>query len=348
MRQYIKQFVLVVFTFSAVYITSCTKTEYEQTKLPYNEITKFGIKSFTEGDSIQAVISGEELIIYWDKAVAIPERITPAIAVSKGASVSPASGQAVAVTENLSFVVTAEDATTKAYKVRFILQTPSPIILSSNNATWLQWFSGSSPVVINGQYFLAGGDPSAIRVFARRASDGFEFDLVTPAESIKSTSIMAKLPEYTAAMDTGRHDIKLSIGTKTIDVTQGYIRPHPLINTHFKQEAPLTKTIKVGDEIRFLLDDGALAGRATKYYAGKCSKITFYHVNKGEFKLITVSDFTQTGNTISFKLPSLASSPGDYMDYITFTYPSYNILNDKTGKQDIPITYTESNRIYIN
>ncbi|MFD2556494.1 hypothetical protein [Sphingobacterium tabacisoli] len=346
MRQYIKQFVLTVLTLSVVYISSCTKTEYEQIKLPYNEITKFAIKSFTEGDSIQAVISGDELLIYWDKAVAIPESITPTIAVSKGASVSPASGQPVTVTESLSFTVTAEDATIKTYKLRFILQTPNPIILAANNATWLQWFSGSPQVVINGQYFLAGGDPNAVRVFARRASDGFEFDLTTT--TIKSTVIGAKLPDYTTAMDTGRHDIKLNIGTKTINVAQGYIRPHPLFNTHFKQEAPIAKTIKVGDEIRFLMDDGELAGRAIKYYAGKCSKITFYHVNNGEYKLITVSEFKQEGNTISFKLPALTSSAGDYVDYITFTYPSYNILNDKTGKQDIAITYTAANRIYIN
>ena len=346
MRQYIKQFVLTVFTLSVVYISSCTKTEYEQTKLPYNEITKFAIKSFTEGDSIQAVISGDELLIYWDKAVAIPESITPTIAVSKGASVSPASGQPVTVTESLSFTVTAEDATIKTYKVRFILQTPNPIILAANNATWLQWFSGSAQVVINGQYFLAGGDPSAVRVFARRTSDGFEFDLTTT--NIKSTMISAKLPDYTTAMDTGRHDIKLNIGTKTIDVAQGYIRPYPLFNTHFKQQAPTTTTIQAGDEIRFLLDDGELAGRAIKYYAGKCSKITFYHVNKGEYKLITVSEFKQEGNTISFKLPALTNSAGDYMDIITFTYPSYNILNDKTGKQEIAITYTAANRIYIN
>lgn len=347
MKLYTPQFVLALLTFSVVLISSCTKTEYEQTKLPYKEISRFAIKSFTEGDSIQAVISGNELIIYWDKAVALPANISPSIAVSKGATVFPVSGQSVPVNENLSFVVTAEDATTTTYKVRFVFQTPTPIILSSNNSTWLQWFSGSSGVIINGQYFLAGGDPSSIRVFARRVSDGFEFDMKTTPENIKSTMIRADLPEYTAAMDTGRHDIKLNIGTKTIDVAQGYIRPYPLLANHFKQEVPTQKTIKTGEEIRFRLDDGELSGRATKYYVGKCSNITFYHVNNGTYKLITVSDFKQEGNTISFKLPALTSSDGDYMDLISFTYPSYNILNDKTGKQEIPISFTASDRIYI-
>lgn len=348
MKQYITSLILSVCTLSVVFISSCTKTEYEQTKLPYNEITKFAIKSFTEGDSIQAVISDNELIIYWDKAVAIPTQITPDIAVSEGASISPASGQSVKVTDDLSFTVTADDASTKTYKLRFVLQTPTPIVLATNNATWLQWHEGSAMVSINGQYFLAGGDPSAIRVFARRASDGFEFDLIVPPSSIKSTSIGAKLPPYTTAMDTGRHDIKLNIGTTTIDLAQGYIRPHPLINTHFKLEAPTVKTITAGQEIRFRIDEGEAVGRVNKYYAGKCSKITFYHVNKGEYKLITISDFKQEDNTISFKFPTLVSSEGDYIDYINFTYPSYNILNDKTGKQDIPINFSASDRIYIN
>lgn len=106
---------IAFFSLSVLLIQSCTKTEYEQLKRPYNDIHSFSIAGYSELDSIRASIVDNNIIIYWNEDIEHPNKIRPTITLPKGASISPESGVEVDFSENVTYTVTAEDGTVREY-----------------------------------------------------------------------------------------------------------------------------------------------------------------------------------------------------------------------------------------
>ncbi|MBL1407250.1 hypothetical protein [Sphingobacterium faecale] len=323
-------------------LASCSKTEYEPTKLPYKEITKFAIAGFVAGDTVTGVITTDEILVYWDQAVPLPETITPKISVSTGARISPAAGTTVTLHEQTKFTVTADDGSTQDYRIKFILQQPDPIILSTNT-TVLQW-TDSPFLGITGQYFLAGGDPTNIRVFARRLRDGVEFDLNVDPGYTKSVALRASLPAFTTASDTGRHDIFLSVAQKTIEVSKVRINA-PSLRSDFFSFTRQPSSLSAGDDVSILIDDKA-AGAILKLYRGRFAEVwlNLEQSSPNSYKQLKISNVTEDGNTIKFKIPADASTALGYkLTSIFFRikdtshWEGYQTYSHITGDKNITI-----------
>ena len=190
---------------------SCDKKEFEYGKEPYNVIESFKIKGYGTIDSIQAVIAGDSILIYWDVAVEQPATITPTIVIPATATLTPASGEAVAFSEETEYTVTAEDGTIRTYRLKPKINQPIPVITKVPTA--FEWNPAKTQTIrIAGEYFLEGGDTSAIKVYAQRIRDGFEFGLPLIKQQVTQTNISATIPAFTAEQDSGRHNIFVKIG----------------------------------------------------------------------------------------------------------------------------------------
>lgn len=295
-KQRLKTALLLVCGVSLL-LVSCAKTAYEYEKKPYKNIESFALSGYA-GDSINAVINGEEIIIYWAAEAALPATIKPVIAVSPNATISPASGTAVPFTDKTIYTVTAEDGTTKTYHLKPALNHPIPKI-SAISPVSLAWISDTQ-VNVSGEYFLSGAR-SDVHVYAQRLKDGFEFDLPIDDSRLTMTNITANLPAYTTQLDTGLHKIWVKIGSRVSDAKQVNIHIPNLPSTDVNGIFHITfeeagRTMVAGDILTIKLSDD-YQGNVIKWYAAKFSKIVIENYTFEKEAL------TQTGNTIKFKLP---------------------------------------------
>lgn len=158
---------------SSLFLLSCQKTNYEQLKRPYTDVLSFKIASSYKGiDSLHAVISGDSISIYWDPATPLPSTISPRIRLAEGATVLPASGQAVPFNNKTTFTVTAEDGTVKTYRLAPQTNHPVPVIYRKATigpmVNWGQallngYYTLRAPNPV-GLYFFVGDDPTAQNV----------------------------------------------------------------------------------------------------------------------------------------------------------------------------------------
>lgn len=325
----IKQFAIAIMLVSglSIFMVSCSKTEYDYQKKPYNTIESFALAGYSS-DSINAVISGEDIIIYWSAEATLPATITPTIAVSPNAKISPASGTAVPFTTATVYTVTAEDGSTKTYHLKPSLNRPIPKISAINPVT-LAWISNTQ-VNVSGEYFLSGS-ASDVHVYAQRLKDGFEFDLAIDQSQLSMTNITASLPRYTTQLDTGLHKIWVKIGdrvsdTKTIDILMPIIPAvdvDGILHLTFEEAG---KTLAAGDILTLKLSDD-FQGDVIKWYATKFTKLVI------ENYTFEKENLTQTGNTIKFKLPNypISMKPSNVVMYYTdaFGHSTYisRVLN---------------------
>lgn len=143
---------------SSLCFLSCQKTNYDQLKRPYTDVLSFKIASEYKGiDSLNAVISGDSISIYWDPATPLPNTITPSIQVAAGATILPASGQAVPFNNKTVFTVTAEDGTTKTYRLAPQTNHPVPVIYrKANIGPMVNWGNA----LLTGYYILRAPNPA--------------------------------------------------------------------------------------------------------------------------------------------------------------------------------------------
>jgi hypothetical protein len=207
------------------FFQACRKTEYENIKRPYAEIERFAIAGYNGIDSIPAVIADDTIFIYWNPDADHPENIRPHIVVSTGATITPASGEQVSFSGQTVYTVTAEDGSVKKYTLKPVFNIPVPTLF---NVTAARTWSATTPIVINGEYFLSTGDVKDIRVYAQRLRDGFEFDLPLDTPNITATRINAYLPKFTAEFDTGAHRIYVKVGEFASNVAPIWISQPPL------------------------------------------------------------------------------------------------------------------------
>lgn len=99
---------------------SACKKEYEIAPEPYTEITSFKIPYNADKDTIVAAVEGETIYVSWPGSTEwpIPETVAPIINISKNASISPASGTAIALKDGLQYQVKAQDGTLKTYTIK--------------------------------------------------------------------------------------------------------------------------------------------------------------------------------------------------------------------------------------
>lgn len=199
-------------------INSCTK--YEDIRRPYNNIERFSVAGYGSLDSINAVISGDDIVVYWNAQSESPATITPSIDISAGSSISPASGETVSFSQSTVYTVTAEDGTQRQYTLKPRLNEAVPII--SDVPSVFRW-SWETPLTlaVNGEYFLESGDASNIRVYAQRLRDGYEFDLLVDTELTTGTQVNLTLPKITTEQDSGLHRIWVQVGdfpSNSVDV----------------------------------------------------------------------------------------------------------------------------------
>ncbi|QBQ42081.1 hypothetical protein E2P86_13345 [Sphingobacterium psychroaquaticum] len=153
--------------FSSLFLASCNKTNYDYEQKPYKEILSFKIATVSHGtDSVNAVISGDSISIYWDPSVPLPATITPTIHVANGATVQPASGVAVPFSDKTIYNVTAEDGSVKAFRLKPVYNLPVPTVseIKTVNRTvaWghalLNSYQSLRAPNVTGHHFFRGTD----------------------------------------------------------------------------------------------------------------------------------------------------------------------------------------------
>lgn len=193
------------------FFTACEKTEYEQIKRPYNNIERFSLTGYGNLDSINAVINADTILIYWNAETTPPATITPVISISAGAVITPASGTAVSFRDTTTYTVTAEDGTTRKYKMKPVFNVAIPRLtnlVAPNRWVW----EANYPLLIDGQYFFSAGNASDIKVHAQRLRDGFEFNLTVNENLTTATQLNLSLPPLTTELDSGLHRIWVQVG----------------------------------------------------------------------------------------------------------------------------------------
>ena len=266
----------------ATLLTGCQKTELEYEKRPYKAILGFDLAGYNGLDSVRAVIMDDDILVYWDITVEKPLRITPRIVVSEAASISPASGEEVDFSESTVYTVTAEDGTIKEYRLKPVLNQAIPTL--TNMTARLTWHPVRTQTLrITGEYFLAGGDTSAIQVYAKRVRDGFEFELPLIKEQVTQTNISVTVPKFTAEQDSGRHNIYVRIGNVTSGVKELWLSQpgasHLISSATFED---VGKPIFAGDTLTLtysLSDD--YGGMIARYYTAENLRRVYLQVASG-------------------------------------------------------------------
>lgn len=300
---------------------SCSKTEYKVTERPYNEIKKFAIAGYGNQDSIKGVITDNEILVYWNSDNQRPTHVRPHISISQAASISPLSDAEVEFSENTVYTVTAEDGSVRTYTLRPVIQQPIPLLHSlyvGKNATDLTWVD-TETFHLRGEYFLAAGN-QAIKVYAQRLKDGYEFDIPHHIENATPTSLEVSLPEFTTAQDTGWHKVWLKVGELTSGSREVYfVQPTPqnmqtafTLQQHGQALQPrqeLTLDYSFTDNY-----DGAV----TRYYVKNFGTIyvNIQGLSNGSQAYVEVEDISYTDNQVSFKLPeTIGQYAGGYIHH---------------------------------
>ncbi|QIH34395.1 hypothetical protein [Sphingobacterium sp. DR205] len=110
---------ILLLTMGVTLFSACKK-EYEIAPTPYTEITSFKIPYNAGKDTIVAAVDGETIYVSWPGSTEwpVPETVAPIINISKNASISPASGTAIALKDGLQYQVKAQDGTLKTYTIK--------------------------------------------------------------------------------------------------------------------------------------------------------------------------------------------------------------------------------------
>jgi len=326
--------VLALCAYTLFILQGCKKTEYEYEKRPYNNIESFVLRGYT-GDSINATINNEDIIVYWASEVSVPATIKPNIVVSPGASISPASGTDVVFSTTTVYTVTAEDGTKKTFRLKPVINTAIPRIsaISPNN---LHWISGTL-LTVSGEYFLTG-DTADVHVYAERLRDGFEFDLPIDYSKLTMTNITANLPAYTNTLDTGLHKIRVKIGNRVSDEKLVTLRMPDitfsnLMHMTFEEAG---KQVAAGDSVTLKFWDD-YNGNVVKWYAKRFTKLVI------ESYVFEAKDLAQTDSTVRFKVPDAPISKTPNSLAIYYIDPYYNpvYLSTILGQSVFPVFPTK-------
>lgn len=302
-----------------ILIQSCSKTNYDYLLRPYNEIKQFYIVT-SAGDTTKCLIQGDSITVFWNPDMTMPEKINPHIVIDEKATISPASGEAVAFTKNTTYTVTAENGDVKTYRLNPVIKKPLPSISSVlGGITWLS----TTQLNIYGENFLADADATNIGVYLQRVSDGFEFPLEVIKERTTNYSLIAKVPPFTDEQGIGLHKLYMKIGdkaTKAVDI-HVYAPDKYAVNitTSLVQEG---KDVHAGDllTINYTATDNE-GGKIAKFYSTNDVGTVVLYFSFDEN--VEIKEFTRTANSIQFKVPDeINKFVGKKLDQLRLYYKS--------------------------
>lgn len=311
---------------SLTLIQSCTKTEYEQLKRPYTDIQAFTIAGYGLIDSIDAIIAGDSITIYWDDAVELPAEISPSISLSAGASIEPQSKVSVPFSRNTIYTVTAENGDKREYR---LVPKPNREIprLQGLQVSAFAWLSFPT-ITLRGEYFMAA-PLDQYKVYMQRLSDGVEIDLEIDPTTITSHQIIAKLPEFTLEQDTGMHRVWVDLGgIRTESLELNMYQPTLKNEQYHISFQPGTQTISPGQTVTIqheITDDSD--GAVARYYQADNALYVRLRLRPASGGTIVNHDIeieSFTESTITFKVPeSFSENIGEEVVGSNLFYKAY-------------------------
>lgn len=234
------------------FISSCKK---EYPDYPYNEITSFEVK-IDEENILKAALEGNEIILYWPPFQTIPDSIAPEISVSDRAKISPASGEKVPFTDGFTYNVTAQDGSTKSFKLKISANIPDPGFYFNNPATngvYTVRYNDLFPY-IKGNYILP--DTANTKVFISNSKLG-EINMTPFITSLAQIQLVFSVP---TSIDTGLYKIKVVSGKVVFE-------PEERLYVYFHEPNitwPYTTQLKAGGTLTLNTSIGVEASGPTK------------------------------------------------------------------------------------
>ncbi|MGE9313634.1 hypothetical protein ACLOAU_18425 [Niabella sp. CJ426] len=309
----------IIMLMAVAVLASCTKTEYDHQKQPYNDIKVFTIAG-SYGAPVKGLVKDDTITVYWNPDVAMPATITPEIIISDKAVISPASGTAVSFKDTTTYTVTAEDGSVRKYRLQIALNVPTPVLKSTNNPVpWLN----TTQLTIAGEYFLANTDTSQISVYMQRMSDGIEIPLTLIKNRISNYTIVANLPTFSAEQDTGIHRLFVKAGyriAQSIDVR--FVIPAITNATYTSSFVQDGQALRTGDslQINYALTDN-LGGAVSRYYTRNTKEILLY-TNAYDIITVSAANIRFVEGAVRFKLPDAGLHKGKDLFQYRMTFNS--------------------------
>jgi hypothetical protein len=205
MKYLVSKNILFLIILAGSCITACKKEteKYDNTEIILFEYTD------ANGETLQAPVYGDTIYVYWPPVQDIPETIVPVITIHQSASITPASGDALHLTSNNGYSITAENGDVKKYNVKLIINQPYPFISqlqNINTANGNRFWVNNKNLTFVGDNFLFDGMET--KVWAKD-----ENGTKHPVTIVSNSG--ARLVVAAPAM--GKYKILISIGIREIE-----------------------------------------------------------------------------------------------------------------------------------
>lgn len=298
---FLKAGIILPIIVTSFFISSCKK---EYPDYPYNEITSFEVKLKDE-NTLKAALEGNEIILYWPPFQPIPDSIAPEISVSDRAKISPASGEKVPFTDGFNYKVTAQDGSTKSFKLNLSANVPDPGFYFNNPATngvYTVRYNDLFPY-IKGNYIIP--DTANTKVFISNAKVG-EINMTPYVTSLAQIQLVFSVP---TSIDTGLYKIKVVSGKVVFE-------PEERLYVYFHEPNitwPYTTQLKTGGTLTLNTSTGVEASGPTKITRvrlrsqadNSLHELKIVQVEQGKLTLEIPAAFpTGTYNGIEFTSPA--------------------------------------------
>ncbi|GAA3920071.1 hypothetical protein GO495_00225 [Chitinophaga oryziterrae] len=243
-----------------LFICACKK-ETVNAPYPYNEIT-----SFTVNDHLEGAINDGNIILYWPSSEVLPDSISPVISVSENATVSPASGQKIALKDSVIYIVTSQSGSVAKYVLHLNINQPD--ILLNENADVLS--SLGSTLDLGNLYNVITDTAktsiyliSKTGVITRLSINGLGYGGY-------ANWLQANVPEE--GVDTGWYKIKINSGIRSITSNRYFVYVAPGVPELILTDA---FTLKRGDTHTF---PGKFLPELTFIRARYAPEFTYYNL----------------------------------------------------------------------
>jgi len=261
------------------------KKEYTNQPTPYNSIRAFTI-DYNATTKLNAIITGDSILVYWPGYKALPVSVTPEIIVSDNATVTPASGQAIDFKEGASYTVTAQDGSVAVYKLHInVLQSdpslPEERLQVELGGTWeISGFSNLIPDTGLTKLYLIGKSGNEVNVplntiaydnttflttiTTSPVSDAavptgyYKYKIVTNTRSL--TSADSAIRVYARPVVSGFSPVKAGAGS-TVTIMGKYFSATPGENIVLINETPAAVTAATATELKVTVPETAVTGK---------------------------------------------------------------------------------------
>jgi hypothetical protein len=284
-----------------VIITGCKK---ETPAYPYNDVTGFAI-SDAHGDTLQAAISDNELIVYWPPFQDVPDSITPNIRLSARASITPATNVAVPFNDSTTYTVRAQNGSTKTFHLKVMINQP-PIDFTINplntNATGQPLLYTDNGIYgylqLGAQFFIEDTTQTSVMLVSANNTYPLHITAGTLSKLSLSCNLSEDIPE-------GMYKVRVKSGYRTFTNDQQVEVAHAPIPD------PISQTLQKGGAF-------TLNGK----WMSTVKAVTAYTANYEEvdFEVVNAAD-----SQVSLKVPANAPS-GTLSGYLYLTFDKGTVL----------------------